>query len=168
MAEFEIGDVKISVDGSGLTLSPHDRPDLKIQFDQGGVSELLDLLRISAQHIFSQRHGFRVPIRSSVALVTTLRIERESIVVTARNVSLTGIFVELPPDAARDWPLDLEVEVMLEFEGREVTTPGIVRRREPDGYGIFFPESVRGEELNPPPALVRLVSRLEARWLAEG
>ncbi len=168
MAEFEIGDVTLSVGAQGLTLRPRNQPDLEIRFDADGVSELLDLLRIASEHIFSQRQGFRVPIRSSSTLDTTLRIgAEEAFAVTARNVSLTGIFVELRPDEPHELTLDLEVEVVMDFERKTVSAHGIVRRHEAGGYGIFFVESVRGEELNPPPALVRLVRKLEARWLAE-
>ena len=41
---------------------------------------------------------------------------------------------------------------------------GVVSRRSGNQYGIFFPESFRGNELDPPDSLQAIFTKLEIQW----
>jgi hypothetical protein len=58
------------------------------------------------------------------------------------------------------------VEVTLDFETDHETLEAIVRRRRGSGCGLFFPASMKDEELDPPATLTRIVMNLQRRWLA--
>lgn len=163
MAESTIGEGRFISNGKTLTISSLAQPELTISLDQGGVEELINFMTSHAGTQFNQREAFRVELGDSSGLSVSIRKDGTQVAASPRNLSLTGISVELRPDDWLDLQLDAEVEITLQFEGQIRTYRAIVRRREKNGYGLFFPESMKGEEVDPPPELAHLVMELQRR-----
>lgn len=78
------------------------------------------------------------------------------------NVSLTGMLLAFP----REGPtlmVDQVVEVAVKVAAEPVRLAGVVRRIDPDGVGIFFPDAVSGPSENP---LRGVIAALERDWRA--
>ena len=166
MAEITIGEMQLVSDGNTLTIARRDQPDFAVCLDADGFRELLDFVTTIAGTEFNQRQTFRIPLWDSSGLSVQIRTDESQVSVKPTNISLTGIFVEVHPDDWLDLQQDADVEVTLEFEGETQTHHAIVRRREGNGYGLFFPESMKGEEIDPPPGITRIVMELQRRWMA--
>jgi hypothetical protein len=166
MKEINIGGVRLFSDGNTLTITGRIQPDLTVSLDSVEVEMLIHFVLSLAGTGSNRRQSFRVPLHEPSGLSTQIRVNQKQLSVTPTSISVTGIFVELRPE---DW-LDLAIgdilDVILEFEGEIQTYHGSVRRGEAKGYGLFFTESMNGEEIDPPPELLRLVMELQHRWMA--
>jgi len=78
------------------------------------------------------------------------------------NVSLTGMLVLFPGEGPT-LMVDQVVEVSVKVAAEPVLLAGVVRRIDPDGVGIFFPEAVSGPAENP---LRGVIAALERDWRA--
>ena len=114
----------------------------------------------------NQRSAFRVPVWSASGLSATLHTDQSAHPVRPVEISLTGMFFEFPSADAPELPIDAEIEITLAFGSDRLTLPAVVRHREPNGYGIFFPECLHDEDVDPPWALVGIVMELQRRLLA--
>lgn len=166
MAEITIGDAHLISDGNTLTIGSRGQRNLTLSLDAAGVSELIDFVTSLAKTEFNRRQDFRVPIHDSSGLSAQIRKGQSLVSVMPLNLSVTGIFVELTRDDWIDFSQDDELEVILDFEGESQSHNGVVRRCADNGYGLFFPKSMKGKELAPPAELTRVVMELQRRWMA--
>lgn len=166
MAKITIGVVELILDGETLTITRRDQPNMAISLDETGVRELIEFVTSFTGSKFNQRLTFRVPVGYSSGLAVQIRKNEIQRSVTPTNISLTGIFVELRSDDWLELALDDELEVILDFEGERQSCRGVVRRCADNGYGLFFPESMRGMILDPPPKITQIVMELQRRWIA--
>lgn len=165
MAEITIGDAHLVSDGKTLTISRQGQKGLSLSLDAAGVAELIDFVTSLATTEFNRRQDFRVPLHNSSGLSVQIRKGDRLISVTPTNISVTGIFIELPRDDWIDFEQDDQLDVILEFEGESQSLGGVVRRCTENGYGLFFPKSMKGMELDPPAALTQVVMELQRRWM---
>ena len=84
---------------------------------------------------------------------------------SVRDISDSGVFVTFADGVPDLSPRD-SVAVTLAFDGKRVTVDGVVRRRDAEGIGIYFPVVVEDPELNSPPELRAMVQALERAWLS--
>jgi len=101
VSSFEIGDVVIAADADGLTFSRDGEPLVALHLDGKGLSELLDFLRSVKLSPVNRRRGFRVPVLTS-DLEVRLGGELAALRVRARDLSLSGIFLEFDGPGAAD------------------------------------------------------------------
>jgi hypothetical protein len=166
MAEITIGDVRLVADGNKLTIARRGQRDLTLSLDAEGLEELIDFITSLAGDESNQRQNFRVPVHESSGLSVQIRKDKKLLSVIAKNISVGGVFVELRPDAWIDLAQEDELEVLLEFEGITQSYRGVVKRRADNGYGLLFPDSMKGNEVDPPEELRQMVMELQRRWIA--
>jgi len=166
MAEITIGDVQLASDGRSLTIRRKDQPNVAIGLDTQGVEQLIEFVTSLVGAEFNRRRTFRVPVGVASVISVVIQAGKKSVSVTPRNISLTGIFVEAPSSEKLTLSHGDVCQVSLDFEGRKCTLGGVVRRCVDNGYGIFFPETMKGEEIEAPSSLVRIVMELQRRWVA--
>ncbi len=166
MHDIDIDGVHISNDGSQLILKP--ARGREIQFDREGARELMEFLRMCAEEEFNQRSSFRVSVFASSGVKASFLVGGRSIPVLPRNLSYIGIYAETSPAQNPKLDKGAIIDVLIEYEGEQVSHRGVVRRRAMNGYGVFFPGSIRNEELAPHPLLRRIVERLQKRSLKSG
>ena len=163
MSEIIIGDIQLNCDGNTLTFTCDDEQDMAISLDEAGVRELIGFATSLTGSEFNQRVSFRIPLWNSCGLSVQIRKDKFERLVTPTNISLTGIFVELRSDDWLEMAMDDELEVILDFDGEIQSCRGVVRRCELNGYGVFFPESMKEEQLDPPQKITRIVMELQRR-----
>jgi hypothetical protein len=166
MAATNIGDLRVTFERGVLTITPHGRSESAITLDEDGVEKLIDLVCGHDESESNQRQAFRVSLWDSSGLTTTVRHGECEIEATPKSISLSGVFVELPDPPGIELPVGAQVEVTLELDTDHETLEAIVRRRHDSGCGLFFPASMKDEELDPPATLARIVMTLQRRWLA--
>ena len=86
--------------------------------------------------------------------------------VIPKTISVTGIFVTPVPDQATELQENENVDVQLDYEGESQSYKALVRRCQVDGVGLFFTESMKGEQIDPPLKLSRTVMELQRRLIA--
>ncbi len=166
MSEIIIGNVHLTSDGQCLTIASFSEPEVKFSLNSSEFKEMVYFIEALAGSEFDRRRVFRTPVWESSGLSVRLRTGVTEHVFRPTDMSLTGIFVKLYPD---DWiklALDQEVDVILNFEGESQLYRAVVRRCEDIGYGLFFLDSMVGEQIAPPPGITRIVMELQRRWLA--
>ncbi len=164
--EITIGEIHLKSDGSTLTIARLNQPNITLNIDAKGVEELIDFVTSLTETKFNRRRNFRVPLWDSSGLSVQIRKDEKQLSATPKDISVIGIFVELRPDDWLDLKQDDDLEVILEFEGETQTYRAVVRRCEDNGYGLLFPESMKGNQINPPTELKRIVMKLQCHWLA--
>ena len=164
MGSLEIGDVVIATEGGRLTFSRDGESVVKIRLDADGLSELMDFLRSVRVDEQNRRRGFRVPILSD-RFQSHLRGDLASVPTRARDVSLSGIFLEFP-DGTPEIDVSDPVTVFVEYGHDRAELDGIVMRRTDQGVGIVFGHAANVESPTPPAELSRIVMLLEREWLA--
>jgi hypothetical protein len=81
------------------------------------------------------------------------------------NLSLSGILVEFSKGEVYEMPIDTQIKIRLQLQDTTIVINGVVSRRSGNQYGIFFPDSVRDNELDPPDSLQAICTKLEKQWL---
>lgn len=166
MAKVTIGDVIVTADRGALSFTRRGQPTPVVRLDAGEAGKLMDFLRSHVATELNQRSAFRVPMWPASGLSATLHKGKRAYAVRPRDISLTGMSFEFTSADAPELPSDATVEITLAFEGDTLTLPAVVRRREANEYGVFFPQSIRNEELDPPWLLVGIVMELQRRFVA--
>jgi hypothetical protein len=165
MMEIDIDGARFVWDGKSLTIRSDDDPNLSISLNNSGVSELIKFIRLISENEFNQRLDFRVPLWHSCGLSVQIRKNNEQRMVTPKDISMTGIFVELRSD---DW-LELaendDLEIILDLDGRKEHCDAVVGRCRNYGYGIFFTKSMRGEHVDPPSGIADIVMELQRKFM---
>ncbi len=142
-----------------------------IHFKQDKQEEELQigqlLLRIPSDIIAAEsRIAFRVPLGRDTELRVRV-VDENGKTWTPRpiDISMTGILIEFPADDVPDFQIDDRLQVELRMNNHVEQLEGTVRRCEGRGYGVIFPEVLRGAEFDPPAALRAIVNALERNWL---
>lgn len=173
MAEITLRDIEIFYDGETLKISSSEDPEKSVSFDPKSVKGLVDFVHLlsppeeteTQTQDENRRESFRVPVIEDSGLRVTLISGKERCESKPTNISMTGVFVEVPKD--RTIPLDIndELRARLSMNKTEIELEAIVRRIEPNGFGLFFPEAFKGEHVDPPPTVRRIVMDLQRRWM---
>ncbi len=166
MAEIAIGDIQLHSDGNTLTISGRNQPDMTVCLNASEIEQLLNFVSSLAGTGSRRRQSFRVPLNESSGLKVRILTEGRLVEVIPTSLSLTGVFVVVPPNEWIDLAQGDILEVILEFENETHTYHGSVRRREVNGYGLLFTESMNGRQIEPPPDISRIVMELQRRWMA--
>ncbi len=113
------------------------------------------------------RSAFRVPVRSQSGLDARLVLEDASAwPIEPVNVSVSGMLFRFPRSEHPELAVGNTVLVRVQLDDEPLEIRGEVRRAGGGRYGVFFPESLKAGEVDPPEALRRLVRRLELDWLS--
>ncbi|MBI3468355.1 MAG: PilZ domain-containing protein [Planctomycetes bacterium] len=113
----------------------------------------------------NRRRAFRVPVpdtsglRVEVGTSDGLRWPAQAV-----NLSVTGILVEFPSDGEPGLAIGATVAVRLSLGSDALEIGAEVKQRAQRAYGLFFPQTVVGETVEPPPALAAIVRTLERYW----
>ena len=125
------------------------------------------LLRIPSDIMAAEsRIAFRVPLGSDTEL--RVRVVDENGRTWAPqpiDISMTGIQIEFPANDVPGFQTDDRLQVELQMNDHVEQLEGFVRRCEGRGYGLIFPDVLRGAEFDPPAALRAIVNTLERSWL---
>lgn len=165
MNEIDIGDLHVSYDGQRLTLGRNNPTSIGVSIDSAGVEALHQYLGsvLSAQS--RQRQSFRLNREALKGLKVRLGVDGQWRDVQANDFSVTGISLQWLEGEAAELPLMSEVEVSLTLDGSSQIQPALVRRCNAQGLGLFFPNSMRGEHIEPPVELASLLLALQRRAL---
>ena len=165
MPEITIGDILLVSDGNTLEISRRGQPNTSVSLNAKGVAQLYEFARLIGDEN-NRRNAFRVSLWEPCGLTVRLRSDAAEFTGQPTNISLTGVFVELSSADRGKITLGDELQVELQFQGRSTSYLGVVRRREGNGIGIFFPESMNAEQCDPPAELAQIVMELQRRWIA--
>jgi hypothetical protein len=174
MAKITLRDIQLIYDRGTLTICSVDAPQQSIALDPGAVSELIDFVQsLRSRHAAVQqrledngRESFRVPIVNPGDLRCLLTVAEKTFEAAAVNVSMTGVYLERRPRDPVELKIGDEVHVQLLSDDQFIELDAVVRRMGDDGYGLFFPCTLRGNTVAPPPEFRRLVMELQRRWMA--
>lgn len=167
MLRASFGTVQASLDGGLLTLTDAAAPGGQIRLDAEGMQSLVDFLVSAPARESNIRQAYRVAVRPTSGLTAGLHTGTTEIEAAPASISVLGIFLTPPAGTKLDLAMDQEVRLSLEFEGQKLTLRGVVCRQDSTGCGLLFPDSLKGEELDPPPLLSRIVMELQRRAVAE-
>ncbi|WP_182869715.1 PilZ domain-containing protein [Rhodopirellula sp. JC639] len=173
MAEITLRDLEIFYDGDTLKISSGDEPQKSVTLDPATVKPLVDFVQALAppeekeakSEEENRRESFRVPIIDESGLSVTLISGKNRCVSKPTNISMTGVFVEVPKDRSIALDIDDELRARLSMNKSEIELDAVVRRIEPNGFGLFFPETFKGEHVDPPPIIRRIVMDLQRQWM---
>ena len=104
-----------------------------------------------------RRATFRVSVKPTSGLTTTVCLADRTWKAKAGNVSTEGMFVRLEPEAPVSLEVSTPVIVEITFDGDVSKFHGEIRSRRAGGYGIFFPRRCKDGFVNP-------LDRLEHIW----
>ena len=142
-----------------------------IHFKQDKQEEELQtgqlLLRIPSDIIAAEsRIAFRVPLGHDTELRARVVDENgKTWAPQPLDISMTGILIEFPANDVPGFQIDDRLQVELRMNDHVAQLEGFVRRCEGRGYGLIFPEVLRGADFDPPAALRAIVNTLERTWL---
>ncbi len=165
--ELKIGNINIIWDGSSLIFQDGDNANLNLTFSASNLPDLIDFLCSLKPGEKELRLGFRVPLSISSGLSASITFEDKTCSARPLNLSLSGIFVELSESQVYEMPIDSKIKIRLQLQDTTAVINGVVSRRSGNQYGIFFPDSVRGNQLDPPDSLQAICTKLEKQWLRE-
>lgn len=125
------------------------------------------LLRIPSDIIAAEsRIAFRVPLgRDTELRVRVVDENGKTWNPKPLDISMTGIMIEFPADDVPSFQTDDWLQVELRMNDHVERLKGFVRRCEGRGYGLIFPEVLRGAEFDPPAEFRTIVNTLERNWL---
>ena len=166
MKKIDLGDLHFEFDGSRLSLSSSRSGETSTTLEMSDVQKLADFLATLNDRNANQRQTFRLSASALMDLGVALHANGRVFGATANDLSVTGISVQVNDGEELDVPLLGEVEVVLELGDQTQSHTAILRRREARGYGLFFPQSMRGEHIEPPHDLVAMILELQKRSLA--
>lgn len=164
-----IGSLEVSSDGNLLHLTLGGRNPGQTTLNPDELREFIRFARQSLQSELDQRATQRVSVSKDSGLTVTLVVDTIRCTVMARNISLSGVLVDLPrPGPITALAVGQSCSVELELTGSRAQLQGEVIRRAGTAYGIQFPSCVQEGELTPPPSLVSIVELLteqfKRRW----
>lgn len=130
----------------------------------GGTDELV--LSTPDQVIYEDvRSAFRVPLDHPSGIGVELVDEGGATrPIEPLNLSVSGMLFR--DDTEPGLPVGREVELRIELDDEVFHVRGLVRRAGAGQYGVFFPDSMRKGQIDPPEPLRRAVRRIELAWLA--
>lgn len=166
MKEMNIGDLQLSFDGKRLRVMGSNPELLEASLDGAEIERLYRFVGSVVGLSPNQRQSFRLGARALMDLGVSLVRDGRMFGATANDLSVTGISVQVNEGEALNIPQLEEVEVLLELGDLTLSQTAIVRRRDSQGYGLFFPNSMNGEHIEPSAELMALLLELQRRSLA--
>jgi hypothetical protein len=166
MKETHIGDTHFVYDGRRLTIKGRDRVLPSCIMDRTELPTLYQFIG-SLMSLNEERQTFRLGRDALSELSAYAAHAGRRYPVKIRDLSLTGVFMEVPLGLDVDLSKLEEFQIVLEHHGQQQSHRAVVRRQTSTGYGVFFPASMKGEHIDPPAALVRLVMELQRQRLAK-
>lgn len=152
--------------GRDLAIQWGDSQTDRVTLQGAEIEELIDFL-ISVRPVASnQRQAFRIPLWKTCGLSAALETAQGLLPVRPRNISLTGILVELPSPAPVVLEPGSDVQLVIRMDGPPQRYTATVKRRTARGYGLCFNESVVAGRVDPPGPLREDVMELQRRWTA--
>jgi c-di-GMP-binding flagellar brake protein YcgR len=110
------------------------------------------------------RRLFRVPVREDHGLQVSVTADDGRVrIAKPLDITVGGMLVEFDEDPSFAIDTRLRVAMSLEEDAAEVA--GLVRHRRDRRYGLSFYEIVSQGRIRPSEVLLRIVRRLEERWL---
>jgi len=169
----KIGKVTIFSDGSSLTFQDCDNPNFQITIPTSELWDILAFLRSMEPdktesmepNNTEKRLGFRVPIFLSMGLSASVTFGDKTCSVDPLDLSLSGILVEFSKGEVYELPIDAQIKIRLQLHNTTAVIHGVVYRRSGNIYGIFFRDSSRNHDLDPPDSLKVIFGNLERQWL---
>lgn len=165
MLSTTIGTVTARLELGALILTDSKRPGVELRLDGEGPRLLAEFLSQTSERGTNDRQAFRVALSPASGLAVKLT-GPGAVPVTPVSISVTGMFLAPIGGGALEFTIGKEVPLQLEFEQRTLDLHGIVCRLDRTGAGLLFREAFRGEEVEPPPALTRIVMELQRRAAA--
>jgi hypothetical protein len=161
---IRIGNLTAEFDGKQLTLFPPGNAE-SVSLHVSEVYELFDF--INGFHIpeVNTRMAFRVPNFAESSLRVQIGVDLKIFETTPVNISMNGILLSFPSEQP-ELEIGQPVSLVLSSDSTRLKIHGEVRSTRGKNFGIFFPETVKGKELNPPHELAELVMKLQREWLA--
>ncbi len=174
MAKITLRDIQLTYDGDTLTICSVNAPRQSIALDSGAVGELIDFVQsLRARHSAvkhriedNRRESFRVPIVNPGDLQCVLTFDGITFEAVAMNISMTGVYLKRRNRDPVALKIGDEVHVQLVSHDQFIELDAVDRRMGDNGYGLFFPCTLRGNTIAPPPEFRRLVMELQRRWMA--
>ncbi len=108
-----------------------------------------------------RRTTYRVLVKPTSGLTTTVCLADRTWQAKAGNVSAEGMFVRLEPEAPVSLEIGTPVIVEITFDGDAATLHGEIRSRRAGGYGILFPRRCEDGFVNPLDRLERIWAELQ-------
>ena len=171
MTKISLRDMQLSYDGEKLTVSSQKHADQSITLSGSDVEELVQFVETVAKterDRVNRRESYRVPILPDSGVELMLRVGGVEFKAMPRNISMTGIFVVPRSSEKLKLMIDDRVNVYLSYGDQSMMLNAIVKRYEEGGYGLFFPSSMRGEYLDPPALIRRIVMELQRQTMVQG
>ncbi len=166
MKQIDIGELHLAFEDGRLSVSSSKTSDATTMLDMADIQKLSGFLASLQEGHANQRQTFRLSAAALMDLGVSLHANGRVLGATANDLSVTGISVQINDGEQLDVPLLGEVEVVLELGDETQSHTAILRRREARGYGLFFPQSIHGEHIEPPHNLVAMILELQKRSLA--
>jgi hypothetical protein len=112
------------------------------------------------------RLSVRVPVPGA-ELVTELRTpDGDALPVRAVDISVTGLLVDVPIAAGREFSAGDLLRVRIEHGSRSAVVDAVVRRRDGSRYGLFFPGAIDREDAGDAASVREIVAPLVRSWLS--
>lgn len=166
MSVINIGNISLQSDGEQLIVHHKGTPFDPITLQGEAVTELIDFIGEISGAEFNQRRTFRVKVTDGSGLSCRATVGEKVYDVAVGNISLAGLYMRFRPGDEIELPLEAEVELQLTFQGHTENVKGVVKRKDGRGYGLFFPASMKGDQVEPPAGLTRMVMDLQRKWMA--
>ena len=166
MKKIDIGELHLEFDSGRLSMSVARNGTAPLALDMPDIRKLTGFLSSLHEGHANQRQTFRLSAAALMDLGVSLHANGRVLGATANDLSVTGISVQINDGEELDVPLLGEVDVVLDLGDETQSHTAIVRRKEARGYGLFFPQSIRGEHIEPPHNLVAMILELQKRSLA--
>lgn len=161
MKQIKIGDLHLVSMGQSLQIKLSNRPGMDVTLNPEQLREFIGFARDNLQGELNQRSANRVKVLSSSGLGVTLIKDGVRHPVSARNLSLTGSMIDLPPNGRlRNLPSNEPFELELSLNGDVTTLQARIARRAGTAYGLVFPSCIKNGLPDPPASLLRMIDAL--------
>ena len=158
------GRIRITSHDDDLTFQDREDSKRRVTIAESSLPEIVDYLRSLNPCEDEQRVGFRLPLSPSIGLKASVSYNGMTCPVRVRDISLSGILVELPP-SVHELALGTSIEVPIRLGTRKATLSGIALRSSDDQYGISFADSGMDGEPKLPDSFLVILKQVESGWL---
>ena len=174
MAEIKLRNIQLLYEGETLTISSVRDPACSVDLDPRTVEDLVEFVHALTTHSNpgaadddekNRREAFRVPVVKDEDLQAWIVDGSKPLAVTPTNISMTGVFVELPKNLKKQFKIDDRLQVQMQCDKLKVLMGAIVKRVESRGIGLFFPATVKDDNIDPPQEMRKIVMELQRRWM---
>ncbi|MCR9119442.1 MAG: PilZ domain-containing protein [bacterium] len=163
VTQATIGPLRLKFSQNALWIDHDEDENLPLRLDFDHFDELTEFIIQLRDNSANRRQVYRVPLWKTCGLSVKLKVGDTIYDCNPRNISLTGVFIELPNDALL--APGVQVEVALQLDEIAAVFDGKVVRVKEGHCGIIFPEAVASDQFTPPEALADMVMELQRRLM---